>query len=148
MGGSSRTNLPFSNVSGAALMQNVAPENWFQRMNTMIGVDESLCQEGHDDSNSQPCEKLSLAACTACALHGVGGCLAPDESQAHWHMGHEPKCCARDAGGRMCAIVHDLLGPFWSVQVDGQEHVRDDDRTLRVWHFLSILLVLLACYSV
>ena len=51
-GESSHTDLLFSN-GGTALLQKVAPalDNWFQRMSVVIGVDESLCQEGHDDAN-------------------------------------------------------------------------------------------------
>ena len=72
----------------------------------------------------------------------------PDESKAQWHLRHEPKGCARDAGCRMFTIVNDLPGPYGGVQVDGQMHGRDDDQTLRLWYFLPILVTLFACGSV
>ena len=53
---SSHINLSFSN-GRTALLQKAAPENRFQRMNVMICVDESLCQQGHDDATSQPRER-------------------------------------------------------------------------------------------
>ena len=145
VGESSHVNVSTSTAHGTALLQKVAPENWFQRMNVVISMDESLCQGGHHDANSQSCAKLSLAACTACAFHGVGTCLMPDESKAQWHLQHEPKGCAWDAGCRMRTIVHDLLGPYGGVQVDGQAHGREDDQKIRLWYFLPILVTLFAC---
>ena len=57
MGESSCINLQFSNVSGAALTQKVAPANWYQCMSVVISVDDSLCHGALNDTNSQPRER-------------------------------------------------------------------------------------------
>ena len=54
VGESSHSN---SNAGGTPLMQKVASENWFQCRNVAISLDESLCQGGHHDANSQPRER-------------------------------------------------------------------------------------------
>ena len=87
VGESSHTNSSLRLV-GTAQMQKIAAENWFPRRNFAMSVDDSLCQGGHNDANSQP------RACRASACHGVGSCLThliPDQSRVYWHLEHEPE---------------------------------------------------------